>query len=161
MNPSNSNPSSRLSSRVTASKRHGVFLVEDHPTTRMALAALVNLEGDLYICGDADNARDALNRIAKLEPAAVVTDITLRTSNGIELMKNLMKLCPNVPVLAVSGHEEDLYGEEAMRAGARGYLSKSDAAEKIVVAIRTILAGEVFVSELLKRKLRLDAPVQS
>ena len=132
--------------RVTSSKRYGVFLVEDHPITRTAMTALVNMEEDFYICGEADNAVDALARIAKLEPAAVVTDITLRSSNGIELMKKLMILCPGVPVLAVSGQDENVFASQAFRAGARGYLAKGAGAEKIIPALRTILAGEIYSS---------------
>jgi DNA-binding NarL/FixJ family response regulator len=147
-------PGSRspTSGRVTAAKRYGVFLVEDHPATRAGLAALVDNQGDLYICGGADNAPDALLRIAKLEPSVVVTDITLRTSNGLELMTNLMKLCPTVPVLAISGHDENVYAEPALRAGARGYLSK-ESVDQIVPAIRTVLAGEIYLSARLRQKL--------
>lgn len=127
--------------RVTAAKRYGIFLVEDHPITRTALAALLNLDDDFYICGEADNAVDALTRIAKLEPAAVVTDISLRSSNGIELIKKLMILCPEVPVLAISGQDEKTIATQAISAGARGYLAKGSGAEKIVPALRIILAG--------------------
>ena len=130
--------------RVTTAKRYGVFVVEDHAITRMALTALVNGEEDLYVCGEADSATDALVRIAKLEPAAVIADITLRSGNGIELMQKLIVLCPGVPVLAISGHDENIFGERAMQAGARGYLAKGAGAEKIVPAIRAILRGELY-----------------
>jgi DNA-binding NarL/FixJ family response regulator len=138
--------------RVTTAKRYGVFIVEDHAITRAGLTGLIDLEEDLYVCGGADNATDALLRIAKLEPAVVVTDITLRSSNGLELMKNLMKLCPNVPILAVSGHEEMIYGEPAIRAGARGFLSKATS-DQIVHALRTLLRGEIYLSAKLREKL--------
>lgn len=140
--------------RVTSAKRYGVFLVEDHPITRTALAALLNLEDDFYICGEADNEIDALARIAKLEPAAVVADISLRAGNGIELMKKLMLLCPGVPILAVSGQDENVFGAQAIRAGARGYLTKGSGAEKVIPALRTVLAGEVYLSDTLKQQLR-------
>jgi DNA-binding NarL/FixJ family response regulator len=145
--------SSPFTPRVTTAKRYGVFIVEDHPITRAGLAALIDTEEDLYICGDADNAADALTRIAKLEPAVVVSDITLRTSNGIDLMSKLMLLCPGVPILAISGHDENLYAEPAIQAGARGYLTKADAARKIVPAIRSILSGEIYLSAPMKEKL--------
>lgn len=139
---------------VTTAKRYGIFLVEDHPATRTALAALVNLEDDFYVCGEADNAIDALPRIAKLEPAAVVADITLRSGNGIDLMKKLMLLCPGVPILAVSGQDENVFGAQAIQAGARGYLTKGSGVEKVIPALRTILAGDVYLSDSLKAQLR-------
>lgn len=141
--------------RITTAKRYGVFLVEDHAVTRTALAALLNLEDDFYICGEADNEVDALARIAKLEPAAVVADITLRAGNGIDLMKKLMLLCPGVPILAVSGQEENIYGVQAIQAGARGYLTKGSGAEKVIPALRTILAGDVYMSDTLTTQLRI------
>jgi DNA-binding NarL/FixJ family response regulator len=138
--------------RVTTAKRYGVFIVEDHPLTRTALAALVNLEDDFYICGEADNEIDALARIAKLEPAAVVADITLRSGNGIDLMKKLMLLCPGVPILAVSGQDENVFAVKAIHAGARGYLTKGSGGEKLVPALRTILAGDIYLNDTLKEQ---------
>src|SRR5436190_9277746 len=82
-----------------AVKRYGVFLVEDHPITQAGLAALISREDDLFICGEADSAPEALDQISKLKPSIVISDIALKTSNGIELMKNLMALCPEVPIL--------------------------------------------------------------
>jgi DNA-binding NarL/FixJ family response regulator len=134
-------------------KRHAVFLVEDHPITRTGLAAVIGREADLYVCGDADSAPAALDQIAKMKPAIVITDIALKTSNGIELMKNLMTLCPNVPILVMSMHDESLYAERAIRAGARGYIMKREAADKIVPAIRAILGGDFYLSEQMKGKL--------
>ena len=141
--PSSSEPT-LAKPRVTTAKRYGVFVVEDHAITRMALGALVNAEEDLYVCGEADSATDALVRIAKLEPAAVIADITLRSGNGIELMQKLIVLCPGVPVLAISGHDENVFGERALQAGACGYLAKSAGAEKIIPALRAILSGQIY-----------------
>lgn len=134
-------------------KRYGVFLVEDHPITQAGLAALISREDDLFICGEADNAPAALDQIAKLRPSIVISDIALKTSNGIELMKNLMALCPEVPILVMSMHDESLYAERAIRAGARGYIMKREAAEKIIPAIRAILNGDIYLSEQMKGKL--------
>ena len=138
---------------VEVSKRHGIFLVEDHPITQAGLAALISRESDLFICGAADSAPSALDQIIKLKPSLVVTDIALKTSNGLELMKNLMALCPDVPILVMSMHDENLYAERAIRAGARGYLMKRETAEKVLPAIRSILAGEIYLSETMKEKL--------
>ncbi|MEO6567612.1 MAG: response regulator transcription factor [Opitutaceae bacterium] len=140
--------------RVTTAKRYRVFVVEDHAITRMALSALINAEEDLYVCGEADSAADALVRIAKLEPAAVIADITLRSGNGIELMQKLIVLCPGVPVLAISGHDENVFGERALQAGARGYLAKSAGAEKIIPALRTILSGQIYRPDEFKAKIQ-------
>ncbi|MEO7413708.1 MAG: response regulator transcription factor [Opitutaceae bacterium] len=149
LSPSETSPTK---SRVTTAKRYGIFVVEDHAITRLALVALINDEADLYVCGEADSATDALVRIAKLEPAAVIADITLRSGNGIELMQKLILLCPGVPVLAISGHDENVFGERALQAGARGYLAKGAGAEKIVPAIRTILSGQIYRPDQLKQK---------
>ncbi|HEX2852569.1 MAG TPA: response regulator transcription factor [Opitutaceae bacterium] len=141
------------SRRRPANKEHGIFVVEDHPITQAGLAALVNREPDLYICGDSDSATGALDLIAKSKPSGVISDISLKTSNGLELLKNLSTLCPNIPVLVISMHDEMLYAERAIRAGSRGYLMKHEAADKIIPAIRTILAGDIYLSEPMKGKL--------
>jgi DNA-binding NarL/FixJ family response regulator len=134
-------------------KRHGVFLVEDHPITQAGLAALIARESDLFVCGEADSAPAALDQIARLKPSIVISDIALKTSNGLELMKNLVVLCPEVPILVMSMHDESLYAERAIRAGARGYIMKREAADKILPAIRAILAGDFYLSDQMKGKL--------
>jgi DNA-binding NarL/FixJ family response regulator len=141
------------SDEVIADTRSSIFLVEDHPITRAGLALLISREADLRVCGEADNAPVALDLIAKTRPTLVVMDIALKTSNGLELMKNLAALLPGLRILVISMHDEDLYAERAMRAGARGYLMKKEAVDKIVVAIRTILGNDIYLSERIKRKL--------
>jgi DNA-binding NarL/FixJ family response regulator len=136
-----------------ANKRFGVFIVEDHPITQAGLAALINRESDLFVCGSADSAPTALTQITKLKPSIVISDFTLKASNGIELMKNVVALCPDVPILVMSMHDESLFAERAMRAGARGYIMKREAADKILPAIRTILGGDIYLSEQMQRKL--------
>lgn len=138
---------------AAAAKRHGVYLVEDHPITQAGLSAIIGREADLFICGQADSAPEALDQIAKLKPSIVISDIALKTSNGLELLKNLMVLCPEVPILVMSMHDESLYAERAIRAGARGYIMKREAAEKILPAIRAILNGDFYLSEPMKGKL--------
>lgn len=133
--------------------RRGVFIVEDHPITQAGFAALINREPDLFVCGATDNAAAALTQIEKLKPAIVISDFTLRASNGIELLKNVVAVCPDVPMLVMSMHDENLFAERAMRAGARGYIMKREAADKIIPAIRTILAGDIYLSEAMQRKL--------
>lgn len=134
-------------------KSAGIFLVEDHPVTRAGLSALIGSAANLHICGEADSAPVALDLMLKSKPDLAVVDIGLKTSNGLELMKNLVALLPELRILVISMHDEDLYAERAIRAGARGYLMKKEAAEKIVSSIQTILAGEVYLSERMKGKL--------
>lgn len=133
--------------------RQGVFLVEDHPVTRMGLRVIINREPDLAICGESDNAAEALTGIERTHPAVVVTDINLKGSNGIELIKNALAMHPGLAILVVSMYDEALYAERAIRAGASGYMMKEEAAVKIVEGIRSVLAGDVYLSEDIKRRL--------
>jgi len=132
---------------------HKVFLVEDHPITRAGIRALISHETDLNVCGETDDAPAAISLIANVKPSIVVTDISLKSSNGIELIKNILALVPGIGILAMSMHDERVYAERALRAGARGYIMKKEAVESIVPAIRTILAGEIYLSERMRGKL--------
>jgi DNA-binding NarL/FixJ family response regulator len=126
-----------------------VFVVDDHPMVRERLAELIGQEVDLEVCGEAEDSITALQRIGQLQPDLAIVDITLKDTYGIELVKSLKEREAHIPVLVLSMHDEALYGERAIRAGARGYLNK-EASKKIVTAIRTILAGDVYVSEKMK-----------
>jgi DNA-binding NarL/FixJ family response regulator len=130
-----------------AAPRKRVFVVDDHPIVRERLAELIAQEGDLEVCGEAEDAITALTAIEAQRPDIAVVDITLKDTYGIELIKNLKERCPGVPVLVLSMHDESLYGERAIRAGAKGYLNKQEATKKVIPAIRMILAGQMFVSE--------------
>lgn len=130
-----------------------ILLVDDHPITRQGLCALINQQGDLTVCGEADSAPRAVELFQKLEPDLAIIDIGLKTTSGIELTKDLKSLAPQVPVLVVSMHDENLYAERAMRAGATGYLMKQEASDRIVVAIRRVLAGEVYISDRVKDRM--------
>jgi DNA-binding NarL/FixJ family response regulator len=127
--------------------RKRVFLVDDHPIVRERLAELIALETDLEVCGEAEDALGALKSIQALRPDIAIVDITLKDTYGIELIKDLKDRCPDVPVLVLSMHEESLFGERAIRAGAKGYLNKQEATKKVISAIRTVLSGGMFVSE--------------
>lgn len=137
----------------TETKTHRVFIVEDHPITRAGLTAIINREQDLTVCGEADDAPTALSSITSARPSVLVTDISLKTSNGIELIKNVLALMPNLSILAMSMHDERVYAERALRAGARGYLMKKEATEHILPAIRTIIGGGIYLSELMQKNL--------
>ncbi|MCR6657121.1 MAG: response regulator transcription factor [Opitutus sp.] len=130
-----------------------VLLVDDHPVTRQGIAALINQERNLIVCGEADSAPKALDLISKLTPDLAVIDISLKTMSGIELMKNIKAIMPDLPVLVMSMHDESLYAERALRAGARGYVMKNEAAEKIQSAIHRVLAGELYLSDKMKEKM--------
>lgn len=127
-------------------QRRRVLLVEDHPIFRKGIAMLLQHEPDLVICGEAETAGHALELVEKTDPDIVLADITLKDVNGIELVKSLRALRPGLPVLVVSMHEESLYAERALRAGARGYLMKQAPPDHVVSAIRQVLQGKLYLS---------------
>lgn len=123
-----------------------ILLVDDHPIVRRGIAQLIEQESDLVVCGEAEDAPEALKAIATLKPNFVIVDITLKDSNGIDLIKSIKALYDNLPTLVVSMHDETLYADRAVRAGARGYVMKQEAAEKVLIAIREILKGGIYLS---------------
>jgi DNA-binding NarL/FixJ family response regulator len=135
------------------SKKVKVLLVDDHPVVRQGLARLINDEADLCVCGEADSVAVALEMIAKLEPDLAVIDISMGGTDGIELIKELKATRPGLLALVLSMHDESLYAERVLRAGAKGYVTKQEAAEKVLTAIRKVLAGEVYVSERIASRL--------
>ena len=130
-----------------------VLLVDDHPIVRERLAELIHQEPDLAVSGEAEDANQALAAVKASPPDIAIVDITLKDTYGIELIKQLKELYPKLPVLVLSMHDESLYGERALRAGARGYLTKQEATKKVIDAIRRVLAGDVYVSEKLAATL--------
>jgi len=126
-----------------------LLIVDDHPIVRERVAELINQEADLVVCGEAEDANGALQAAKSLSPDMAIVDITLKDTYGIELIKQLKELYPKLPILVLSMHEESMYGERALRAGAKGYLTKQEASKKIIDAIRRILRGEIYVSENL------------
>jgi len=133
--------------------KNKVLIVDNHPIVREGLTALIDHQGDLKVCGQADDAYDALKSIDKLKPSVVIVDILLKSSNGIELTKSIKTQYPALPVIVFSFHDESLYAERALRAGASAYLTKEAESEKILKAIRTVLNGELYVSDELSKKL--------
>jgi len=130
-----------------------VFVVDDHPIVRGGLAQLINQECDLQVCGEAACAATALDGIAALKPDVAVVDLALHGPDGLELVKNLRLHNIPVPVVILSMHDESLYAERALRAGARAYLMKQEAAEQVLVALRRVLAGDIYVSERMASRL--------
>jgi len=124
-----------------------VLLVDDHPLVREGLVNLINQQPDLEICGEAGNEPVALEMISQTRPDVAVVDITLENGSGIELLKNIRACHPEVKCLVLSMHDETLYAERALHAGARGYIMKREAARKVIAGIQAVHAGQLYVSE--------------
>ena len=133
--------------------RKRILLVDDHAVVRFGIAQLINQQRDLVVCGEEEDAAHALSAIGKLRPDLVIADISLKDSSGLELMRNIKAQYPGLPMLVVSAHDESIYAEIAFRAGALGFLMKGDALDRIVSAIRRVLSGNVYVSDVLAAKL--------
>jgi len=138
---------------MKTAKRRKVFVVDDHPIFRQGLAQMINHETDLVVCGDAESAAAVCDGIAATKPDIVILDISLKGKDGIDVLRDLQIRHPDLPVLMLSMHDESLYAERALRAGARGYVMKQEATEKVMVAIRRVLAGGVYVGEEIQRRL--------
>jgi DNA-binding NarL/FixJ family response regulator len=128
-------------------KKERVVIVDDHPLFRERLSQLINQALDMEVCGEAEDAQHAIDLIRNTSPDLAIVDITLKGSSGLELIKSIKALSIGVPVLVLSMHEESLYAERALRAGATGYITKHQAADEVLLAIRRVLAGEVYLSE--------------
>lgn len=123
-----------------------VLLVDDHAILRQGLMRLINQEADMEVCGEAEDAAKAFDAVNHLKPDVAVVDISLKGSNGIELIKNIKARHPDLAVLVLSMHDESLYAERCLRAGALGYMTKLEATEKVLVAIRQVLSGQIYLS---------------
>lgn len=130
-----------------------VLVVDDHQIVRQGLMLLINQASDLETCGEADNAVDALKTIDAKSPDIAIVDISLKDTNGIELIKDIRIRHPKLLVLVLSMHDEMFYAERVLRAGARGYVTKDDASEKVIVAIRKVLSGEIYLSERMSARM--------
>ncbi|GDY19703.1 DNA-binding response regulator [Verrucomicrobiota bacterium] len=123
-----------------------MLLVDDHPMTREGLAAIVNRQPDLEVCCEASNPADAMSALPKARPDLLVTDMSMPGRSGIEFLKDVHALLPELPILVLSMHDELLYAERALRAGARAYLMKDAGSAKVLEVIRQVLSGEAYVS---------------
>ena len=130
-----------------------ILIVDDHPIVRQGLAELINHEDDLTVCGQAEDAPQAMKDIRTLKPDMAIVDISLKETSGIELIKDIKVQYPSLPVLTLSMHDESLYAERALRAGARGYIMKQQATEKVIVAIHKVVSGQVYVSDIMAAKM--------
>jgi len=130
-----------------------VLIVDDHAVVRQGLKQLLGSEQDLEVCGEAETAFEALSRIEALKPDVVVLDLSLRESDGLDLLKDIRVRFPAVKTLVLSMHDEGFYGERVLRAGGRGYVMKEEAAEKVLEAIRCVLRGEIYLSPHLTSRM--------
>ncbi len=126
-----------------------VLIVDDHPIVRQGLSQLINAEDDLEVCGSAATVEEALQSLGESYPDVVIVDLSLAHSDGLELIKEIRKETRHLPVLVLSMHDENMYAERLLSAGANGYIMKQAAADQLLIALRRVLAGGVYVSENL------------
>ncbi len=140
--------------------RTEILLVDDHPLVRERLADIINGEPDLAICGEAEDRYQALQAIESHAPKLAIVDITLKRSDGLELIKDIHARWPSLLILVVSMHDESLYAERVIRAGARGYITKQEATRNILGAIRQVLAGDIYLNTAIATHIisRLTSP---
>ncbi|MFA5242496.1 MAG: response regulator transcription factor [Sulfuricella sp.] len=133
--------------------RHKVAIVDDHPIVRQGISQLIDQEEDMVTCCQASSAQEAIEMTARCVPDILLVDISLDGISGIELIKMLRQHNIKSPVLIISMHDESLYAERALRSGAKGYVMKQEATEKVLTAIRQVLRGEIYLSERMQSKI--------
>jgi DNA-binding NarL/FixJ family response regulator len=143
----------RSTSRVqTTNKKRRILVVDDHAVVREGLTLLINQEKDLEVCATAENADDALALIKKDNIDLAIVDISLNGTSGLQLTERVKSYNPHLPVLILTMHDEELYAKRAFRAGARGFVTKHEASQTIITAIRMMLAGQSYVSDSMTQK---------
>jgi DNA-binding NarL/FixJ family response regulator len=130
-----------------------VMIVDDHPIVRQGLRSLIDQVDDLSVCGEAGSAAEALKILPTLKPDLMLVDISLKGPDGIELTKSIRSLKPDLPILIVSMHDETLYAERVLRAGANGYIMKEEVARNVVEATRKVLKGDIYISDRMRQKI--------
>jgi len=136
-----------------ARNKKRILIIDDHPMMRQGLAQLIGAEADLTVCGESENAGQALDAIRAVEPDLVLADISLPDKSGLELIKDFQSVRPGLPVLVISMHDESLYAERVLRAGGRGYIMKQEGGKKLMEAIRQVLDGQIYVSEKMSARI--------
>lgn len=134
--------------------RRRVLIVDDHPIVRLGLARMIESAPDLAVCGDAENVTGAKRAVRELQPDVVVVDLTLGQGDGLELVRDLRAHHPSLPILVLSMHEESIYAERMLAAGARGYIMKEAASDQLLIALRRVLAGKLYLSDALSARLQ-------
>ncbi|MBI1840960.1 MAG: response regulator transcription factor [Verrucomicrobia bacterium] len=145
MKPASAKPSRKAKCRI--------LILDDHPIMREGLAQLLSREVDLQVCAEAHDAREALEKIPKHMPDLLLADLSLPGRSGLDLIKDLHILHPDVKVLVLSMHDESLYAERVLRAGGRGYIMKQEGGKKLLEAIRKVLEGQIYVSEKMAGRI--------
>lgn len=130
-----------------------VLVIDDHPLIRQGVTMLINQQEDMEVCGEAEDMHVAMQCIARRRPDVVILDISLKGPDGLDLLKAIRANDPGLPVLILSMHDEAIYAERALRARANGYIMKQEATEKVLVAVRRILGGEVYLSDAMSKKM--------
>ena len=130
-----------------------IFIVDDHPAVQQGLAAVIAQQTDLELCGGASSAREALQAIAETKPDVIIVDLSLLEGSGLELLKDLRARHQKLPLLVLSMHDEVLYAERALHAGASGYVMKKEPMSVLLTALRQVLKGEVYLSDRLKSRI--------
>ena len=135
---------------VRASTRARIIIVDDHPIVRQGISLLINREPDLHVCCEASNSEEALRACASCEHDIAIVDLSLTGVSGLELVKQLRSRCPALAILMMSMHDETIYADRSLRAGANGYLMKQEATTTVLFAIRAVLKGEFYLSERMR-----------
>jgi len=136
-----------------AATRRKVLLIDDHPIVRQGLAQLIDASDDLFVCGQAEDTQQALRAVTELAPHVAVLDISLKDRSGMDVIKEFHVIRADMPVLVLSMHDETLQAERALRAGARGYIMKQEATEKVLTAIRRVLSGDIYLSDKMATRM--------
>jgi DNA-binding NarL/FixJ family response regulator len=139
--------------REESARKTRIFIVDDHPIVREGLSLMMNREPDMMVCGEAEEATRALQAITVAKPDFLIVDISLSGPDGLDLLKSIRARYPSLPVLILSMHDESIYAERALRAGANGYIMKQEATERVLVAVRQILTKKVYVSDRVANRM--------
>ncbi|MGE3541017.1 MAG: response regulator [Candidatus Tectimicrobiota bacterium] len=136
-----------------ASAPHRILLVDDHPIVREGLRQLIHRQADLVVCGEASSVSEALEAITTLQPGLVLLDVSLYSSSGLDLIQHLSQYLPMLPILVMSMHDEELYADRVIRAGARGYIMKQEPTEQMLAAIYRVLQGQIYTSKHMQARI--------
>jgi DNA-binding NarL/FixJ family response regulator len=141
--------SSKKPQAKSENRKTRIIVVDDHPIVRQGLAELINREEDLVVCGQAEDAHQAMQMMKELKPDMVIVDIFLKETSGMELIKDIKARYPSLSILALSMHDESIYAERALRSGAEGYIMKAEATENIIRAIHKVISGQIYLSDAM------------
>ena len=147
------NRRSKKQAGSTARVRHQILIVDDHPIVRQGLRRLIDQERDLAVCGEAESATEAKVALRELKPDVVIVDISLKQGDGIELVKDTRTHHSKLPILVLSMHDETIYAERMLSAGANGYIMKQAASDQLLTALRRVLEGGIYVSEVVSNSM--------